>query len=122
MGVGGWGLGVDAAGVSEEFAGRPYRLFDLPQRRAPIESERVQRADLRERRDFVAPHAAAPDQLIERVEARSSMGDGRWAMGDGRRYRQRPEVRTDVTESFMGMQRLQHRRIIAATLRATLLR
>src|SRR5262249_30654506 len=49
----------------EQLARRPYRLLDLPQRRAAIEAERIQRADRRERRDFVAPERAAPDQLIE---------------------------------------------------------
>jgi hypothetical protein len=38
----------------EQLAGRAYRLFDLPQRGPAIEAERIQRADFRERGDFVA--------------------------------------------------------------------
>ena len=55
----------------EQFARGADGLFDLPQRRAAIEAERVERADFSERRDLVAPQAGAADEIIEGGETRS---------------------------------------------------
>jgi hypothetical protein len=108
---GGWGLGIDSAGVIEEFACRPDGLLDLPQRGAAIEAEGVQRADRRERRHFVAVDPGAADEVVERAETRFGVPFG------VRRWLERPQVRAHVAEAFVRMQRFQHRCIITPALR-----
>jgi hypothetical protein len=58
-------LGVAVASLLEEFARGPDRLLDLPQRRPPIEAERVQRANGRQRGDFVAANTGPADEIVE---------------------------------------------------------
>ena len=55
----------------EEFAGGSNGLLDLPERRAPIEAEGIERADLGERGHLVAAQAGAADELVEGGETRT---------------------------------------------------
>ena len=110
----------------EKLSGWTYSLLHLPQRGSAIEAEGIERPDLRQRRDFVAAHAATANQLIEcfksmtdgrwaMADMRWPMGDIRWAMADirwpmvaGCDDRQRPEMGADVTEAFVCMERFKH--------------
>jgi hypothetical protein len=57
------------------------RALDLPQRAAPIVTECVQRADLRERGQFVPPESGARDEIFDGRESRTDSGLG--ARGSG---------------------------------------
>src|SRR5688500_11564870 len=49
----------------EQLARRPDRSFDLPQRTAAIVAECVERANLRERGQFIPSHAGLRDQILD---------------------------------------------------------
>ena len=63
----------------EQFAGRPHGALSLPERRAAIVAERVQRADVGERDDFVAAHTGPRDEIIEGDEPPSRRRSDRLA-------------------------------------------
>ena len=55
--------------IVEQLARGPDGALGLPERRAAVVAEGVQRADVGERDDFVAPQAGARDEIVERHEA-----------------------------------------------------
>ena len=52
----------------EQFAARTHGTLGLPERRAPVVAERVQRADVGQRDDFVAAKPRARDEIVEGAE------------------------------------------------------
>ena len=62
-------LVVSGPVIPEELAGRAHGALDLPQRAAPLVGERVERADVGQRRQLVAAQAGALDDLLDRREA-----------------------------------------------------
>jgi len=98
-------LGVVVAGVGEESAGRSDRLLHLPKGSSAIEPKRVQRADFRERRDFVAAEATSSNELVECIEP---IGGWRLAIGDWSADWQRPQMRANVAKTFMCMEPFEH--------------
>src|SRR5205823_4061851 len=83
----------------EELAGGPHRTLGLPERRAAVVAERVQRADVGERDDFVAAEASPRDEIVERNEAAGARG---------------PVVRTDAAEPTPVVDALEHRLVVTA--------
>ena len=82
----------------EQLAGWADGALGLPQRRAAIVAERVQRADVGERHELVAAQAGARDEIVERGEA--SRRRARAAS---------PVVRAVVAEHARPIHRLEHR-------------
>src|SRR5205085_6183937 len=79
--------------------------FGLPEGGAAVVAERVQRADVGERHQFVAAEAGAGDEIVDRAEARRAVA-------------RCPVVRAVVAEPLRrGIYLLEHRSIVTPTLR-----
>jgi len=52
-------------GRLKQCAGRPNSAFNLPQRTAPLVRERIERADICQRRQFVTPQAGFLHDLLD---------------------------------------------------------
>src|SRR5687767_15109615 len=114
----------------EQLPGRADGLLDLPERAASMEAERIQRPDLRQRRQLVAPHRCFCDQIVYRTKSafgvRRSMLGVRRSVATGRFAAQRhtwrlriPFARTDVAERTVRRGFFEHRWIITPALRAS---
>src|SRR5947209_8855578 len=96
----------------KQLAARAHGPLRLPQGRSAVVAERIERADVGERDDLVAPETGAGDEIIERCE---SYALAAWRRQRNRR-RARPVTRTHVAEpAAIGW--LEHRFIVTPALR-----
>ena len=97
--------------VGKQVARGANHPLGLPQRRAPVVPEGIQRADVGQRHHLVAAQPDARDQIVERREARPA--PRAW----------HPVVRAVIAEvgawaCAMSLHPLEHRRVVAAAFRA----
>src|SRR5436853_6274614 len=68
LGFGIWDLGF-VVSFSKQLAGWPHATLDLPESASALVGERIQRADVGERRQLVAPQPRPLHDLLDRCEA-----------------------------------------------------